>query len=51
MGEREEIQKRIQNFKAHQEKLAQERNARMNKATQHIRRMVADMWRPSRDQG
>jgi hypothetical protein len=48
MGEREEIKKRIQNFKAYQEKLAQERNARMNKATQNIRRMVDEMWRPNR---
>jgi hypothetical protein len=43
MSEREEIRKRVQAFKAHQERLTQEREARMNKLTQQIRQTLSEM--------
>ena len=42
-NEREEIRKRVQAFKAHQERLIKEREARMNKLTQQIRQTLSDM--------
>jgi hypothetical protein len=43
MNDREDIAKRVQNFRAHQEKLAREREARMNALTQQIRQTLAEM--------
>jgi hypothetical protein len=44
MSEREEIKKRVQNFRAHQERLTRERDARMNKTTQEMRKMLSDLY-------
>jgi hypothetical protein len=43
MSDREEIRKRVRAFKAHQDQLAQEREARMNKLTQQIRQTLSEM--------
>ena len=41
--EREEIERRVQAFRAYQEKLNRERETRMNKLTQQIRKTLSDM--------
>jgi hypothetical protein len=43
MSERDEIRKRVQAFKAHQERLNREREVRMDKLTQQIRQALSDM--------
>ena len=43
MSEREEIRNRVQAFKAHQEQLMREREARMNTLTQQTRQMLSEM--------
>jgi hypothetical protein len=43
MNDREDIAKRVQSFKTHQEKLARERDARMNAVTRQIRQALAEM--------
>ena len=43
MSDREEIRKRVQAFRAYQEKLTRERNVRMDKLVQQIRRTLAEM--------
>jgi hypothetical protein len=44
MKEREEIAKRVQSFKAHQEQLARDREARMDQMTQQIRKTLSEMY-------
>jgi hypothetical protein len=43
MSDREDIVRRVQSFRAHQDKLVREREARMNALTQQIRRTLAEM--------
>lgn len=43
MSEREDIQKRVQSFKAHQDRLAREREERMDKLTRQIRQTLSQM--------
>jgi hypothetical protein len=43
MIEREGIRKRVQAFKAHQDRLTREREERMNKLTQQIRQTLSEM--------
>ena len=47
MGEREEILKLVRGFRQMQERLASEREARMDKLTQQTRKHLAEMY--SRD--
>lgn len=47
MGDREEIKKRVEAFKAHQDRLTREREARMDKLTQQIRRTLSEMYERS----
>jgi hypothetical protein len=43
MSERDEVRRRGQAFKAHQERLTSEREARMNTLTQQIRQTLSEM--------
>jgi hypothetical protein len=43
MNDRDDIAKRVQSFKTHQEKLAREREARMDAVIRQIRQTLAEM--------
>ena len=46
MGEREDIETRLRQFREMQDRLAKEREARMNKLTQEIRARLEKLFKP-----
>jgi hypothetical protein len=46
MGERKDIETRLRQFREAQERLAKEREARMNKLTQEIRARLEKLFKP-----
>ena len=43
MNDREEIRKRVQAFRAYQDRLTRDRDSRMDKLVQQMRRTLAEM--------